>query len=991
MIPCQLKLRNFLSYQQLHLDFSGLHVVGICGANGAGKSALLEAMGWAIWGESRVSTPEEIIYLGEKEAQVDFIWQFNGDLFRVIRRRTRGKGITLEWQTRSNNQWRSLTAKNVKETQIAINQTLRMDYETFVNSAYLRQGMADEFMLKSPKERKQILAEILNLEIYEQLSERAKELENTCKVEVSVLTQQIQRLQQQIGEAEQRLPLLEQLQVRRLQLLKQAEIDRQLWQDIQTIHQQMGWHSQQRQQIAQELDQLEPQISSYRQQLSKLQELLQQEPQISCDYQHYQQLAHQEKALGEKQAPHQQLVQQQQTLEMVIDRQRQELQLYLRQYQAQLNELHQQQQDLQTTLDKAPEIEQALDQYQQARSRQESLTKLQLQANPLRQRRQEIVSLIDRQRAKLSAQLEELQRQQQSAEKSQHLPRLQHDYQVISDQIAILHKKQVYQQRVHDKGLERRDFLERIKARSSDCQEKIAEINNKTKALHQGEMTVCPLCDRPLDQSHVHHLQEQCQQEERELQQELWVLKEQQATSECEIQVLRQEYKELQTELQNLPKLLNRQGVLTAELQAQQTAQQTQQERSSQIQQLQQQLAEDAICPEHQTELALIDRGLDQLNFDDKDLALARADCDRWRWAEVKHSELKNARKQGEHLRLKEQELHSQIQQIQERLRLDRISPPQQQELAQVQRALQKLAYDQHQHQQLLHQKEQMTPALLRWQDLLNGRQQFPLLQRQLEQWQARTQSLQQKLGEIAHQQQTYTQQLEALPRLPVLEQNITDRRQELDKLLEQIGSLQALQEEYRNQQAQCQQLEQKKAQTAHRQFLCKELKVAYGKNGIQALTIEHLLPQIESEANHILAQLSDRQFNIRFITQTTTQKGDKTIETMEIQVADTRGTRAYETYSGGEAFRINFAMRLAFARVLSQRQGCTLQTLIIDEGFGSQDREGCQRLLSSINAIAHEFACILVVTHVPQLQEAFSTVIEVTKTNEGSKIHLKS
>ncbi|MFN5835713.1 MAG: SbcC/MukB-like Walker B domain-containing protein, partial [Pseudanabaena sp.] len=96
-----------------------------------------------------------------------------------------------------------------------------------------------------------------------------------------------------------------------------------------------------------------------------------------------------------------------------------------------------------------------------------------------------------------------------------------------------------------------------------------------------------------------------------------------------------------------------------------------------------------------------------------------------------------------------------------------------------------------------------------------------------------------------------------------------------------------------------------------------------------------------------------------------------------------------YETYSGGEAFRINFAVRLALSRVLAQRKGSTLQTLIIDEGFGSQDQLGCDRLVSAINAIAHDFECILVITHMPLMKEAFNTLIEVSKNGDGSSVQL--
>ena len=81
--------------------------------------------------------------------------------------------------------------------------------------------------------------------------------------------------------------------------------------------------------------------------------------------------------------------------------------------------------------------------------------------------------------------------------------------------------------------------------------------------------------------------------------------------------------------------------------------------------------------------------------------------------------------------------------------------------------------------------------------------------------------------------------------------------------------------------------------------------------------------------------------------------------------------------------------MRLALSRVLAQRKGSTLQTLIIDEGFGSQDQLGCDRLVSAINAIAPDFECILVITHMPQMKEAFNTLIEVSKDEEGSTVQL--
>ena len=74
---------------------------------------------------------------------------------------------------------------------------------------------------------------------------------------------------------------------------------------------------------------------------------------------------------------------------------------------------------------------------------------------------------------------------------------------------------------------------------------------------------------------------------------------------------------------------------------------------------------------------------------------------------------------------------------------------------------------------------------------------------------------------------------------------------------------------------------------------------------------------------------------------------------------------------------------------MLAQRSGTALQMLIIDEGFGTQDTEGCDRLIAAINAISADFSCILTVTHIPHFKEAFQARIEVSKTPQGSQIIL--
>jgi exonuclease SbcC len=124
---------------------------------------------------------------------------------------------------------------------------------------------------------------------------------------------------------------------------------------------------------------------------------------------------------------------------------------------------------------------------------------------------------------------------------------------------------------------------------------------------------------------------------------------------------------------------------------------------------------------------------------------------------------------------------------------------------------------------------------------------------------------------------------------------------------------------------------------------------------------------------------------NVKIETQRETQKGD-TLETLDIKIADELGTRSYEMFSGGEAFRINFAVRIALSRLLARRAGARLPTLIIDEGFGTQDAAGIEKLKEAITSIQDDFEKIIVITHIEELRDAFPTRIDVVKEADGSK-----
>ncbi|RLD11181.1 MAG: hypothetical protein DRI56_01530 [Chloroflexota bacterium] len=183
--------------------------------------------------------------------------------------------------------------------------------------------------------------------------------------------------------------------------------------------------------------------------------------------------------------------------------------------------------------------------------------------------------------------------------------------------------------------------------------------------------------------------------------------------------------------------------------------------------------------------------------------------------------------------------------------------------------------------------------------------------------------------------------------------------------------------------------LESQREELAYKVGQFKQLERAFSKRGVPALLIEQALPQIEAQANQVLDRLSGGAMSVRFLTQREykDKKRDDLKETLDIQIQDQVGVRDYEMYSGGETFRINFAIRLALSHVLAQRAGARLQTLVIDEGFGSQDAIGRQRLIEAINLIRSDFEKVLVITHIDELKDSFATQLFVEKTANGSQV----
>jgi exonuclease SbcC len=315
--------------------------------------------------------------------------------------------------------------------------------------------------------------------------------------------------------------------------------------------------------------------------------------------------------------------------------------------------------------------------------------------------------------------------------------------------------------------------------------------------------------------------------------------------------------------------------------------------------------------------------------------------------------------------------------------------------LATTDTAIRELGYDEGAHASIQERETAARSVEEEYRTLEKGRTAIEGLQRQLKTLYDSKERMLNEYGEreaeLAELKITVDMKAETLPDIAELERSVQAKRIAENRLREDVGGAQQMVDVLDRQRER--EIEVKdeiqvlNTQTAELRML----EIAFGRDGIQALLIEQALPEIEAQANEVLDRLSDGRMSVSFETERA-YKDDKRADkkqTLDILISDSSGRREYELFSGGEAFRINFAIRLALSRVLAGRAGARLQTLVIDEGFGSQDADGRQRLIEAINLVSPDFAKILVITHLDELKDAFPSRIEVRRTETGSRVEV--
>ena len=159
----------------------------------------------------------------------------------------------------------------------------------------------------------------------------------------------------------------------------------------------------------------------------------------------------------------------------------------------------------------------------------------------------------------------------------------------------------------------------------------------------------------------------------------------------------------------------------------------------------------------------------------------------------------------------------------------------------------------------------------------------------------------------------------------------------------------------------------------------------------IPVLILENSIPILEQETNTILSKVSSTGMQVRLNTQKSLKNRDGLAETLDIFVRDIKGERKYECYSGGEKFRLDLALRIGLAKLLANRAGARLDTLIIDEGLGSLDKGGLAQLRECLLVLVDEFPLCLVITHIESMQNTFPSQILLTQDSQGSHAEVVS
>lgn len=1041
MIPQRLTVKNFMCYRDdvPTLDLGSIHVACLCGDNGHGKTALLDSITWVLWGQARTKTQEELVHQGQRDMSVELEFFSRDQLYRVSRRfqrsaRSRQGHTILELQVESGDDFRAITGNTIRDTEQRIKELVNLDYDTFVNTAFLLQGRADMFTSSTPAKRKECLAEVLDLSYYEQLEEQAKLKSRDLLGKVRDIDSLIEIRKQEIDRRPEFVEQLANLDTSLLELapdiLTRREAVDESRRTVETLHERANELDATRTRLTEtrtEVSHLERQASGQSTRLSDYESVMERKSEITASYESLIALRvdveRMNLALSEKN---------------VLDGQKAELEREVAvQKQRHVSDIEQLKQklanDLEPAAAKLPEIERRFQSVNatethlneldaKVATRREGVKDLEAQLehhnqsaerfNTLEIAKTDLLGKVAIEKERLSNQAEQVgsRIKNELKPKAERLPQ-------VEAAIAQMANEEVQIATLEASLRENRGRAEEFDGRirilndtNGRLYTEMEDTRQKFDLLESGQVD-CPLCRQPLDETGIENLRaeyrQQGQEKKRQYTENRTELTELTQVHEQLVQLVNQ----LETSLETRRAQFQMQKTeLTRDQQDSRSALAELETLSTQLNGMLAILGIDNFALDERARIVELEQEIESLGYNpdsrrqlgdlvsqvrseitqlDSELGAGRTDT------ASKVAILTRERQQATEAQAQIAPALAEIDQLQSLLDIEDFAQNERSELYTLNGRIDDLGYDADAHEQARNQAASLEQYDNLNRKLSEATEHMPTVQEEL---QTTQQMLSRRAQEIAESEAKVTTLEEDIKALPEIESRYRTQAAELAALekrrddiqvrhgvvQQQIDRCDALQSEISDQ-------EGKRAKFIDEQDIYDDLVGAFGKNGIQALIIESAIPQLEDDANELLGRLTENRMFLRL--QVTEGRRDRRThlpsEELDIRISDEIGTRSYETFSGGEAFRINFALRIALSKLLARRSGASLPILFIDEGFGSQDRDGQERLTEAIQSIQDDFQKIIVITHIEQIKEAFPVRIEVLKTESGSQFSI--
>ncbi|WP_293913286.1 SMC family ATPase [Deinococcus sp.] len=193
MRPLELSVRGFMPFRdQVDIDFAGLQLFAIQGATGSGKSSLLDAITFALYGETdRLGQTglDALISTGERAFAVSLTFESGGEVYRAARTKGRKQAenqLRLEQRDGADaKRWSNLSENTNRATQARVSKLLGLDFKSFTRAVMLPQGKFDALLRGSKAERQKLLGELTNLGHVAEMHARAADQVKAHKFELA--------------------------------------------------------------------------------------------------------------------------------------------------------------------------------------------------------------------------------------------------------------------------------------------------------------------------------------------------------------------------------------------------------------------------------------------------------------------------------------------------------------------------------------------------------------------------------------------------------------------------------------------------------------------------------------------------------------------------------------------------------------------------------------------------------------------------------------